>query len=58
MVGDDLDTDVLAARRLGMRGILVKSGKHGDAELEAAARRGRAPDAVADTLLDVVAALD
>jgi HAD superfamily hydrolase (TIGR01458 family) len=58
MVGDDVETDVLAARRLGLRGIFVRSGKHGDAELDAAARRGRRPDAVADSLLDVVAALD
>jgi HAD superfamily hydrolase (TIGR01458 family) len=61
MVGDDVDTDVLAAQRLGMRGIFVRSGKHGDAELAVAALRGRGggrPDAVADSLLDVVAALD
>jgi HAD superfamily hydrolase (TIGR01458 family) len=59
MVGDDVWTDVLAAQRAGMRGILVRTGKHGDAELaEAAGRRrgGGRPDAVAGSLAEVVAA--
>ena len=55
MVGDDLRTDVQAARRVGLRGVLVLSGKHGLADLDAAT--GRPPDAVARTLGDVVAAL-
>jgi HAD superfamily hydrolase (TIGR01458 family) len=60
MVGDDVFTDVLAAQRLGLRGIFVRSGKHGDAELAAAASRrrgGGAPDAVAGSLAEVVGAL-
>jgi HAD superfamily hydrolase (TIGR01458 family) len=59
MVGDDLRTDVLAARRVGLRGVLVLSGKHGLADVDAAAgrRSGRRPDAIARTLGDVVAAL-
>ena len=60
MVGDDVRTDVRAAQRAGLRGILVLSGKHGEADVEAAARErgGRRPDAVAPTLADVVDALD
>jgi HAD superfamily hydrolase (TIGR01458 family) len=61
MVGDDVWTDALAARRAGLRGIVVLSGKHGRAELERAAaqhRGGGSPDAVAASLADVVAALD
>jgi HAD superfamily hydrolase (TIGR01458 family) len=61
MVGDDLWFDVLGAQRAGLRGVLVRSGKHGDAELARAAaqaRGGGSPTAVAPTLAEVVAALD
>jgi HAD superfamily hydrolase (TIGR01458 family) len=60
MVGDDVRTDVRAAQRAGLRGILVLSGKHGAADVEAAARErgGRRPDAMARDLAQVVAALD
>ncbi len=59
MVGDDVRTDVLAAQRVGLRGIFVLSGKHAPDDLDAAARArgGRRPDGVAPTLLDVVRAL-
>jgi len=60
MVGDDVFSDVLAAQRLGLRGILVRTGKHGDSELASAAGRrrgGGVPAAVAASLADVVAAL-
>ncbi len=60
MVGDDVFSDVLAAQRLGLRGILVRTGKHGDAELAAAAARrrgGGVPNAVAASLAEVVAVL-
>ena len=59
MVGDDIRTDVLAAQRVGLRGVFVLSGKHGRADIEAvaAARGGRTPDGIAPTLLDVVRAL-
>lgn len=60
MVGDDVRTDVLAAQRAGLRGVFVRTGKHGDAELADASgdrRRGGRPDAVAAGLADVVAAL-
>jgi HAD superfamily hydrolase (TIGR01458 family) len=59
MVGDDLDSDVRAAQRAGLRGVFVLTGKHARADLEAAVRaRKRAPDLVAESLADVVAALD
>ena len=47
MVGDDLSADVAAAQRVGLRGILVLSGKTDRAEAEraasAAAAAGRTP---------------
>jgi HAD superfamily hydrolase (TIGR01458 family) len=61
MVGDDPKADVAAAQRVGLRGVLVLSGKTSAADVEhqAASRtRGRGPDGVAPTLADVVAALD
>ena len=67
MVGDDLRADVAAAQRVGLRGILVLSGKTTRAEADralvsaASARgrgRGRGPDGIAEALADVVAALD
>jgi HAD superfamily hydrolase (TIGR01458 family) len=59
MVGDDIRTDVMAAQRVGLRGIFVLSGKHELSDVEAATGGRRAgPDLVADFLLDVVAALD
>jgi HAD superfamily hydrolase (TIGR01450 family) len=63
MVGDDPRADVAAAQRVGLRGILVLSGKTTRAEADrlattGAPRRGRGPDAVAESLTDVVAALD
>jgi HAD superfamily hydrolase (TIGR01458 family) len=60
MVGDDVRTDIRAAQRAGLRGILVLSGKHGQADVDAAARErgGRRPDAVAPDLIAVVEGLD
>ena len=62
MVGDDPRADVAAAQRVGLRGILVLSGKTRLADLDRDGRggraRGRGPDAIAPTLADVVAALD
>jgi HAD superfamily hydrolase (TIGR01458 family) len=59
MVGDDVRTDIRAAQRVGLRGILVLSGKHGTPDVEAAARErgGRRPDAVARDLAAVVDAI-
>jgi HAD superfamily hydrolase (TIGR01458 family) len=53
MVGDDIRSDVLAAQRSGLRGVFVLTGKHGVADIGS-----RAPDVVAPSLGDVVAALD
>jgi HAD superfamily hydrolase (TIGR01458 family) len=50
VVGDDLDSDVAGARALGMRGILVRTGKFRSEDLEAAALE---PDAVLDSLADL-----
>jgi HAD superfamily hydrolase (TIGR01458 family) len=61
MVGDDVRTDVLAGQRAGLRGVFVLTGKHGLdelARLPGHGRGGRAPDVVAPSLADVVAALD
>jgi HAD superfamily hydrolase (TIGR01450 family) len=60
MVGDDPKADVAAAQKVGLRGILVLSGKTTAAEARAIAANGRrrGPDAIAATLADVVAALD
>ena len=61
MVGDDVWNDVLAAKRLGMKGVFVRTGKHGDGELRQAAgqrRGGGAPDLDAASLAEVVGALD
>ncbi len=57
MVGDHAPQDIAGARRIGLRGILVLSGR--TAADEVAGLRGAAvPEAVAATLNDVVAALD
>jgi HAD superfamily hydrolase (TIGR01458 family) len=59
MVGDDLWNDIRGAQKAGLRGVFVRSGKHGDAELArvASERGGRAPDAIAPSIAEVVAAL-
>jgi HAD superfamily hydrolase (TIGR01450 family) len=59
MVGDDVWSDIDGARRAGLRTIFVHTGKHGAAELDAAAAgpRGFRPDVVASSLLAVVRAL-
>jgi HAD superfamily hydrolase (TIGR01450 family) len=54
MVGDDPKADVAAAKRVGLRGVLVLSGKVGSDEAKAVRPR---PDAVAAALSEVVAAL-
>jgi HAD superfamily hydrolase (TIGR01458 family) len=59
MVGDDIWNDVRGAQRAGLRGVFVRSGKHGDAELARVAweRGGGSPDAVAPSIAEVVAAV-
>ena len=62
MVGDDPAADVAAAQRVGLRGVLVLTGKTRPATRSDRGarepRRPRGPDAVAASLADVVAALD
>jgi HAD superfamily hydrolase (TIGR01450 family) len=60
MVGDDVGTDIAGGRRAGLRTVFVRTGKHGDVELDAAARGARPvrPDALAPSIVEVVAALD
>ena len=62
MVGDDLQADVAGARRTGLRGILVLTGKTDGAAVDAAAAAGRLrgparPDAIGATVSEVVDAL-
>ncbi len=58
MVGDDLRSDIAAAQRVGLRGILVLSGKTTAADVAGLPAGARGPDGVAPRLADVVAALD
>jgi ribonucleotide monophosphatase NagD (HAD superfamily) len=55
MVGDDIATDVLAAQRRGLTGVLVKTGKYLPSTHRAA--RGT-PDHVLDSFADLPALLD
>lgn len=55
MVGDDLDTDVLAAQRAGLTGILVRTGKFQQRRLDASDEQ---PDHVIDSFADLPALLD
>jgi ribonucleotide monophosphatase NagD (HAD superfamily) len=59
MVGDDLWNDIRGAQKAGLRGVFVRSGKHGDAELArlSSGRGGRAPDAVAHSISEIAEAL-
>lgn len=50
MVGDDVETDVQAAMALGLRGVLVRTGKFREASLAAADPQ---PDAVLDSVRDL-----
>jgi HAD superfamily hydrolase (TIGR01458 family) len=59
MVGDDLWNDIRGAQKAGLVGVFVRSGKHGETELARAAgeRGGRAPDAIALSIVDVAEAI-
>jgi HAD superfamily hydrolase (TIGR01458 family) len=54
MVGDDVESDVGGAKAIGMRGVLVRTGKFEERTLAAAHPR---PDAVIDTIADLPALL-
>jgi phospholysine phosphohistidine inorganic pyrophosphate phosphatase len=49
MVGDDVRTDVEGAQRAGLAGVLVRTGKFTDADLETEVR----PDGVLDSIADL-----
>jgi HAD superfamily hydrolase (TIGR01458 family) len=55
MVGDDIETDVLAAQRQGLTGVLVKTGKYLPRTHHAAAGT---PDHVLDSFADLPALLE
>lgn len=55
MVGDDIESDVLAAQRCGMTGVLVKTGKYLPETHEAA---DGTPDHVLDSFADLPAFLE
>jgi HAD superfamily hydrolase (TIGR01458 family) len=50
MVGDDVEADIGGAKRLGMRGVLVRTGKFRPAALRTADPQ---PDAVIDSIADL-----
>jgi HAD superfamily hydrolase (TIGR01458 family) len=52
MVGDDVESDVCAAKRLGMRGVLVRTGKFREESLAGA---DPDPDAVLESVADLPA---
>ena len=55
MVGDDIDSDVLAAQRQGLTGVLVKTGKYLPRTHRAASGT---PDHVLDSFADLPALLE
>ena len=55
MVGDDVENDVAAAQRCGLRGVLVRTGKF---RSEALDRASAAPEPVVDSFAAVPSLLD
>jgi HAD superfamily hydrolase (TIGR01458 family) len=55
MVGDDVDADIGGAKAIGMRGVLVRTGKFRPAALREAEPQ---PDAVVDSIADLPAYLN
>ena len=51
MVGDDIHTDVLGAQKMGMQGILVKTGKY---RADWTQLSGAKPDMVCDSLASLI----
>ncbi len=50
MVGDDVEADLAMAQQLGLRGVLVRTGKFREDTLAAADPQ---PDAVIDSIADL-----
>jgi HAD superfamily hydrolase (TIGR01458 family) len=55
MVGDDVEADIAGAKRLGMKAVLVRTGKFRDNPL---AESGAEPDVVLDSIADLPAWLE
>ena len=55
MVGDDLENDVIAAQRVGLTGVLVRTGKFDADELRKAST---SPDHVSDSVTDLPRLID
>jgi ribonucleotide monophosphatase NagD (HAD superfamily) len=55
MVGDDIEADIGGAKRIGMRAVLVRTGKFRPAALENADPQ---PDTVIDSIADLPALVD
>jgi ribonucleotide monophosphatase NagD (HAD superfamily) len=55
MIGDDVEFDLTGAAALGMKTILVRTGKFREETLQAAERK---PDAVLDSVADLPAFLE
>jgi len=51
MIGDDIETDIAGAQRAGMMGVLLRTGKFRQSDLE----RGITPDAVLNSIRDLPA---
>lgn len=54
IIGDDIDADVAGGQQVGLRGILVRTGKYRQAYADASAVK---PDLVVDSIADLPAAL-
>lgn len=50
MIGDDIEVDVGGAQRAGLKGILVRTGKFREADLQS----GIQPDGVMDSIADLI----
>ena len=55
LVGDDIDTDIVGAQGIGMKGVLVKTGKYRGGDL---GRTRIKPDAVLDSIADLEGLLE
>ena len=50
MIGDDIESDIIGARRMDIRGVLVKTGKYTPADLD---RSDAKPWKVIDSIADI-----